>query len=829
MSDSIPTQWISQYIIKIAELCGKSFTDVPIEAISPSKNKRVQILEFLTYNPDAAIWGRVSDKEYSIPVRFTKDAVLQYMKDLQGRRLTEAKHAIFFIGQFRPIFVRIPVGNNRSNLSEDCHIALEAGVVKFVGSGLGVFGSPQDVEMNSQVKAWVRGLRQGGNGGDVLKRGKQNAADSQLQEVCPAINHVEAPPALQAREPERNPPHIAPECPVRRADLVREYRKRFACAEKDLWTCTMKPPIDDKVQTLAGEQPQMGQLPVEERVPPDTVIVDDPISQPKCISRSVDRNTVARSQPCTPPRLRTPERDINEQTTPRISEWPSSAPGSPAGVLPSPAHDGVDHLPNDHANREASAEENGPLHEPSTPPTTSPLRPPTPAQRIRRPILPPSPSDSSPILALPSSFPLPIRRNIKRRVPHPGVPALPTDHSGPTQILVPNSDTSGTQSQSQSQPQSEPPSQLLSQSQPHRPPFPSQLTQEFKPGPTSTPAAVKQGVSSTGRGASLMLPGDQLESHWGDDRASSGVIGWDVHEGLGHGDHQPSDTNPDTHHVPQQSTAEDPDMMDVDAVNDVEIPAVVHTTPSPAPEDQLDEYKPIRDTSPQPSNSSMHSLFSGSPSLSLSQSEVIPSIIRTTSPPPGEPTSRVPSHDAEAWKAPSFMNSWKGKGKATEVLDKTSETHKRRRASPTSSSPLASHKRRKVVADEALEPGPARPVSKDKKARSTVPNGKGNHAVALDIKESHKESPSIKQSSSRRISKDLSQMLDASFSRSIDKKRRTRLMGYLVDFEDIPAKAESSSPMMNMLRCRTMLLRTGRIRTLGDKVTRDGSIYILSD
>lgn len=88
-----------------------------------------------------------------------------YCRDLQGRRLTEAKHAIFFIGQFRPIFVRIPVGNNRSNLSEEPHIALEAGVVKFVGSGLNVFGSPQDVEMNSRVKAWVRGLRRGGDGG----------------------------------------------------------------------------------------------------------------------------------------------------------------------------------------------------------------------------------------------------------------------------------------------------------------------------------------------------------------------------------------------------------------------------------------------------------------------------------------------------------------------------------------------------------------------------------------------------------------------------------------------------------------------------------------
>jgi hypothetical protein len=62
---------------------------------------------------------------------------------------------------------------------------------------------------------------------DVLKRDKQNAADSQLQEICPVINHVEAPPILQARESERNSPHIAPERPVRRSDLMKAYHERW--------------------------------------------------------------------------------------------------------------------------------------------------------------------------------------------------------------------------------------------------------------------------------------------------------------------------------------------------------------------------------------------------------------------------------------------------------------------------------------------------------------------------------------------------------------------------------------------------------------------------
>jgi hypothetical protein len=40
MSESVPVQWISQYIIKVAETCEKSFADVPVEAISSSQGVR---------------------------------------------------------------------------------------------------------------------------------------------------------------------------------------------------------------------------------------------------------------------------------------------------------------------------------------------------------------------------------------------------------------------------------------------------------------------------------------------------------------------------------------------------------------------------------------------------------------------------------------------------------------------------------------------------------------------------------------------------------------------------------------------------------------------
>ncbi|KAG1732255.1 uncharacterized protein EDB91DRAFT_1251888 [Suillus paluster] len=811
MSDCIPTQWISQYLIKVAETSGKAFADVAIEAITPSKKMRVQIIEFLTYNEDSAIWGRVSDKQSVIPVYFTKDAVSQYMKDLQGRRLTEAKHAIFCIGQLRPIFVRIPIGNNRSKLSEEFHIALEAGVVKFIGSGCGVYGSPQDVETNIQVRAWIRGLRRGGDGGDVLKHAKENAvhieqldaadADSPRPEIHSVTNHFEAPPRPQAQELERNSPHVALEHPVRSPDPMREYRKRWMHFEQDLWKYVMKPGGDDaEAQTLVSEQPQMGKVPVQESVPPDDVIV------------------VTRSQPCTPPPAR--------QTTPEVSEWPSSVPGSPAGVLPCvqpSAHTGDDELPNDCATVEASAEQNSSLHEPSTPPTTSPLRPPTPAQRARRSTLPPSTPDSSFIPAPPSSFSVLIRRNIKRKVPHPGVPPSPTHSSGPTRILVPNSDTS--QSQSQSQPMSSQLlSELFSQSQPHQPPFPSQLTQEFKPGPTSTPA-INQGVSGKGSAASRMLPGDQHETHWGGDRSSSPrFTSLDDREVLDDDDDQPSCTR-DARQVLEAAAAED---LRVDAADAADVAVLL----SEAPEEPSNEPEPTRATSPSPSPS-MHSLFSGSPSFATSQSEVIPHIkSRATSPHLVEPvasTSRVPTHDVEAWKAPSFMTASKGEGKAAEQRSRPYETHKRRRTSPTPSSPLASHKRQKISADGMTEPALARPADDDERLPSTVSNGKRNHAVKSVIRESHRESPRVGQSISSTISNDISQIKDASLSQTNGKKCKRRLLGFEIDFDHIPTPTESPNPLLSMGKMRTILLRTGRVRTLGDEVTKDGSIFVRSD
>jgi hypothetical protein len=501
-----------------------SFIDVPLEAVSSNEMKKVQILEFFTYNHDMPIWVKVSDEVSSIPVCFTQDAVSQYVKNFQGRRLTESKHAIFVIGKFRPIFVQIPSGNNRLRFSKEPHIALEASVVEFFGSAIGTIGAPQDIEMNCDVSVWVCELRRMGNSGDVQKRDTQHAEDPLMQGIGLVCLHVEVPPILHDREPERISPDVAPARPLRQSNPTPEYHKRLDNVQQDVLSNVMLP-------DCIVRSPIHGLLVVEEGRSPDTVT-------------------------------------------------------------------GVDMSP---------------------------------------------------------------------------------------------------------------------------------------------PCA-------------------------------------------------------------------------------------------------LEEISFIKDASPQ------HCRISGP---SASQSEVTPSgVPRVTFQPTIEPKSQTTTQDIEVSKATSLMKALNSSRKVTDVLDNTSQTHKRRCISPTFSSPFAHHKRRKIAIDATLEHGSVQPVKLDDRQSHNIPRTKdGFEDIPL---RGDSSSPCMTMGRARdillrtgRISTLVDEVTkDGSMHIRSDrgilqqsasvKKHKTRLMGYQVDFEDIAMQGDSSSPCMTMGRVRDILLRTGRIRTLGDEVTKDGSIYIMS-
>ncbi|KAJ7188340.1 hypothetical protein C8R46DRAFT_1183854 [Mycena filopes] len=360
MSENV-RPWIKDYLIQVAETVGGNLTAVPLQ----EKGKKVQICEFLTSGPeneDSVIWALVHDKAFSIPVKFSKEAVAQCNK---GRRLTEHTTALVTMKKFKPISARIPLTRN-GGISGDSRLALHCESVSMIGGfNEGKWGNPKDLDSDADLREWSQALTKDGGAGNVLKdRKKAREGDNNAP-----------PPAKPSVSPRKPPPFkiITKASKGRNVEPMREHRK--------LW--------HDSYQ-----------------------------------------NPLAFMRPSSPPRSATPRRgqlnDLAEDARDMGSSSPSdkySEASSPiSGWSPTPAKARPPKKP-----KEEHLSPPVPFS-PSQKASSSYLTAPTPAQRQR------------------PHIPSPRVRNVARPPPPPPPP------SGPPRILVPNSDTSQSQSQSQSQP-----------------------------------------------------------------------------------------------------------------------------------------------------------------------------------------------------------------------------------------------------------------------------------------------------------------------------------------------------------------------------------------
>lgn len=209
------------------------------------------------------------------------------------------------------------------------------------------------------------------------------------------------------------------------------------------------------------------------------------------------------------------------------------------------------------------------------------------------------------------------------------------------------------------------------------------------------------------------------------------------------------------------------------------------------------------------SRSSMHSLFSDSLEGERKASSPPPVPVDRTEDKVQERTSSVhlPTHDPEAWKEPSFITKIKGKGNARTV-DKpdapTPEVSKRRRRSAQLESPVS--KRAKIVASEVH-----REISRQTTIQVKQPQ---------DIEASAGEKMHPIDQPSTSPMNDTETTALQSF--------KPRLASLVVDFDRIGLGKRVSMPMVDMENeIRSVLFRTGRIRTTGKMVEQDGSVYIM--
>ncbi|KAF5386034.1 hypothetical protein D9615_002493 [Tricholomella constricta] len=481
MSDSV-LPWISAYFIDIAETCGADTFKFP----TFSKRKKVQLIEFLTFDTDEIIWARVSDKEHLVPIRFSRDAVQEYTK-LGGRRLTQNKTAVICISNFKPFFSRVPQGRGR--MSQDSFLALECNSFSVLGSiGEARFGNPQPLEANNDLWEWSEGLKQPGGGGNCLRDRKQDLQESRMRDLPgPPVSKVpvvHTNSSLQ-QPAKRKATHMGVKITMTETGETINGSTTTYRDIQEIWPITKKstfrrPPeevanvlasmnVDGGVDSASGKRPKVDEEDHMQESPRKRRRFNPLASPSPTASKS------SRSRSATPfSETAWPPSDLPPLATSPPPPSPSLVPAKPDTVSSS------------HPRPPTPAQRTPRKWPQSLPPSSPPL--PTQPDEIEThtnaipPLLTPLPSKASETVLVPSSTISPsthARREVTRKVPRPPQPLQSTAPMGKPVILAPDSDTShsygqiqpqsqsqsnwNSQSQSQSQSQKEAPLLILSQ------------------------------------------------------------------------------------------------------------------------------------------------------------------------------------------------------------------------------------------------------------------------------------------------------------------------------------------------------------------------------
>ncbi|KAL1669619.1 hypothetical protein GGF50DRAFT_43723 [Schizophyllum commune] len=169
MSNSL-YPWIADYLVRIAEQHGVKIWDAPTD------KKKAQIIEFKRKgrahdDDDSFVWAEVSDKDYRMPIRFSKESVAAYRQRTRAH-MEDKKSAIATV-TVRPMHTHVPLGDGQG-VSHDLRLALDCTEFHLIGSfGEEVFGKPKPLRLHPEISAWEKALRKDGGEGNFLKERKE--------------------------------------------------------------------------------------------------------------------------------------------------------------------------------------------------------------------------------------------------------------------------------------------------------------------------------------------------------------------------------------------------------------------------------------------------------------------------------------------------------------------------------------------------------------------------------------------------------------------------------------------------------------------------------
>ncbi|KAL1726418.1 hypothetical protein EV714DRAFT_219415 [Schizophyllum commune] len=231
MSNSL-YPWIADYLVRIAEQHGVKIWDAPTD------KKKAQIIEFKRKgrahdDDDSFVWAEVSDKEYRMPIRFSKESVAAYRQRTRAH-MEDEKSAIATV-TVKPMHTHVPLGDGKG-VSHDLRLALDCTEFHLIGSfGEEVFGKPKPLRQHPEISAWEKALRKDGGEGNFLKERKdaEQKAVAAATDTTPRPAPTTPPSKADDAGPSRQTPrqHPKPKTSIEDAymlsasdlDLVQQY------------------------------------------------------------------------------------------------------------------------------------------------------------------------------------------------------------------------------------------------------------------------------------------------------------------------------------------------------------------------------------------------------------------------------------------------------------------------------------------------------------------------------------------------------------------------------------------------------------------------------
>ncbi|KAH6914159.1 hypothetical protein BKA70DRAFT_1260562 [Coprinopsis sp. MPI-PUGE-AT-0042] len=177
--------WIAQYLLDIAVNHGAELSGIKWDT-TPHRAYLAKIL--FDGKDNSFTWADISDTEYQIPVRISKEAMKKYSLIHQYSQFSENIGCEMTLKNTKVIFCKVPVPHT-GRISIESRLVLECDTFAIAGNTSKVDVKEREgVDNYSDILLWIEGLRSGGGNGNVLKirsqikppAAPQRSADKQM-------------------------------------------------------------------------------------------------------------------------------------------------------------------------------------------------------------------------------------------------------------------------------------------------------------------------------------------------------------------------------------------------------------------------------------------------------------------------------------------------------------------------------------------------------------------------------------------------------------------------------------------------------------------------